>query len=399
MPLRNKNALAGRDSDCEKSERVIYLDHHASTPCDPDVMETMQPWFVEDFANPHALEHAPGRKSAQAIETARSEIANCFGVRPSGVIFTASATEANNLAIMGAAKAQKKRGRDHVVTIATEHKSVLEPVRKLKETGFRLSLVGVQPDGTIRHQELAEALSEKTGLLSIMAANNEIGTLAALEPWIEKARKLDIWIHSDITQAIGWTPLACQNIELASFSGHKIYGPKGIGALIGKPSILRQLEPMMLGGGQQQGMRSGTLPVPLCVGLAAACRKACKIQKSETKRVTALRNALYARLVDSLPDLELNGSLENRLANNLNITLPSIPIEQFRSRFHGVALSTASACSSAGGTFSHVLAAIGRDPQRNETSLRIGMGRGTTEKHCARAAEYIIKAAQPARRG
>ncbi len=376
--------------------RPIYLDNQATTPCDPRVVTAMLPYFSEAFGNPHSAEHALGREAEAAVERARAEVAALIGASPREIIFTSGATESNNLAIKGAARFAARMGspKRRVITVATEHKCVLEATRDLAEEGFEPVFLPVAPDGRLDPAALGAALATPTLLVSVMAANNETGVLHDIATLATLARDCGALFHTDAAQAAGKIPLdvAAQGIDLLSISGHKLYGPKGIGALYVRHRPRVRLAPLISGGGQERGLRSGTLPAPLIVGFGEACRIARAEMAAETARLAALRDRLLARLRAAIPGIALNGSREHRLAGNLNLAFPGARAETLLADLPDLCLSTGSACSSAAIEPSYVLRAMGIAPEIAAASLRIGIGRFTSAAEIDTAAEMLIAA-------
>jgi cysteine desulfurase len=376
--------------------RPIYLDNQATTPCDPRVVTAMLPYFSEAFGNPHSAEHALGREAEAAVERARAEVAALIGASPREIIFTSGATESNNLAIKGAARFAARMGspKRRVITVATEHKCVLEATRDLAEEGFEPVFLPVAPDGRLDPAALGAALATPTLLVSVMAANNETGVLHDIATLATLARDCGALFHTDAAQAAGKIPLdvAAQGIDLLSISGHKLYGPKGIGALYVRHRPRVRLAPLISGGGQERGLRSGTLPAPLIVGFGEACRIARAEMAAEGERLAALRDRLLARLRAAIPGIALNGSREHRLAGNLNLAFPGARAETLLADLPDLCLSTGSACSSAAIEPSYVLRAMGIAPEIAAASLRIGIGRFTSAAEIDTAAEMLIAA-------
>ncbi len=376
--------------------RPIYLDNQATTPCDPRVVTAMLPYFSEAFGNPHSAEHALGREAEAAVERARAEVAALIGASPREIIFTSGATESNNLAIKGAARFAARMGspKRRVITVATEHKCVLEATRDLAEEGFEPVFLPVAPDGRLDLAAFRAALAAPTLLVSVMAANNETGVLQDIATLATLARDCGALFHTDAAQAAGKIPLdvAAQGIDLLSISGHKLYGPKGIGALYVRHRPRVRLAPLISGGGQERGLRSGTLPAPLIVGFGEACRIARAEMAAETARLAALRDRLLARLRAAIPGIALNGSRDHRLAGNLNLAFPGARAETLLAALPDLCLSTGSACSSAAIEPSYVLRAMGIAPEIAAASLRIGIGRFTSAAEIDTAAEMLIAA-------
>lgn len=369
----------------------VYLDYQATTPTDPRVLEAMLPNFTVRFGNPHSKSHAYGREAEDAVETGRRQIAELIGAEPREIVFTSGATESNNLAIKGAARFLSPR-KNRIVTCVTEHKCVLESCRRLQAEGFDLITIGVRSNGLIDPEALASAIDEQTALVSIMAVNNEIGVIQPIREIAALCHQRGALFHTDAAQAVGKIPLdvAAMGIDLMSISGHKIYGPKGIGALYVRRRPRVRLEAQMDGGGQERGFRSGTLPTPLCVGLGAACALAAMEMDQEATRLAELRDRLLRALVTAIPDTVVNGDMESRIPGNLNFAFPGIEAEMLLIRLNDIALSTGSACTSAAVEPSYVLRALGLDHALAGASLRIGLGRFTTTAEVDYASERII---------
>ncbi|MBC6404427.1 MAG: aminotransferase class V-fold PLP-dependent enzyme [Rhodospirillales bacterium] len=373
----------------------IYLDFQATAPCDPAVVEAMLPYFTGRFGNPHSVEHAFGWQAEEAVEEARAALAALIGAEAREIVFTSGATEANNLAIKGAARFRRRQGRTKVVTLASEHKCVLESVRSLAEEGFEAVFLPVRPDGSADLERLAGAVDETTALVSVMAANNEIGTLQPLAEIAGIVHAQGAWLHSDAAQAAGKVTLNVRDpdLDLVSISGHKMYGPKGIGALFVRRRPRVRLEPLFSGGGQERGLRSGTLAPPLCVGLGKAAALCGQVLEEETARLWGLQRRLRGALRAGLPALRFNGHPQRRLPGNLNVTFPGVDAQALLRAVPQLALSTGSACSSASVEPSYVLRAIGLDEAAARASVRIGLGRTTTQDDVDRAAALLIAAA------
>ena len=368
-------------ADSASRQTIPYLDHNATTPCDPAVVEAMAPYWSEVFANPSQRGHRPGLAAAVAVDQARQTVADALGVPPSQVIFTSGATEANNLAMKGLCEQRLGHGR-HLVTVATEHAAVLEPCRYLERLGFTLTVLPVQPDGRLELAALTAALQPDTVLVSVMAANNEIGVLQDVEAIAALCRQRRIAYHCDAAQACGHVPMNPMGwgVDLLSLSGHKFYGPKGVGALVVRPGLA--LAPQLHGGGQEGGYRSGSLSPPLIVGLAKALTLALQDQQERGHRLQALREELWHGLngLKLPPGVELlrNGCPTHSLPHTLNVTVRGVDGGRLHGRLRRrVALSSGSSCSSASGKPSHVLRALGRSSTEAAASLRFGLGRGT----------------------
>jgi len=378
----------------------IYLDHHATTPVDPRVLEAMLPYLREDFGNAASTTHVYGWRAEAAVEDARQRIAACLGAEPREVVFTSGATESNNLALFGAARARAARRGRHVLTAATEHPAVLDPVQALAEEGFETQVLPVGGDGLLAPDAVADALRDDTAIVSVMAANNEIGVLQPLDAIGERCRERGAWLHTDAAQAVGRIPIDFGRwpVELLSVSGHKTYGPKGVGALLVRARGPRvRVRPLLYGGGHERGLRSGTLAVPLVVGMARALELCVEEMGVEQKRLEALRDELWERLRAGIPDLVRNGHESLRLAGNLNVSIPGIDAARLLPAVPEIAVSTGSACSSARPEPSHVLLAIGCSEALARASLRFGLGRGTRPEDVARAAARVVEAVQAQR--
>ncbi len=380
--------------------RPIYLDYQATAPTDPRVLDAMLPFFKEKFGNPHSIHHSLGQEAEEAVEEARAQMAGLIGADPREIVFTSGATESNNLAIKGAARFLKEnKGKSHIITVASEHKCVLECCRKLEREGFTLTILPVERDGLIDLAKLEEAITQQTALVSVMAANNEIGVLQPSAEIGAICRRRDVLFHSDAAQAVGKIPFDVQElgVDLVSISGHKAYGPMGIGALYVRRRPRVRLIAEMDGGGQERGLRSGTLPAPLCVGIGEACRIAAEEMEEEAVRLTALRENLYQIVVGSLDGVVLNGHREARLAGNLNLSFLGVDAEELIKAVPQLALSTGSACTSASVEPSYVLSALGVDDEVARGGLRIGIGRQTTTEEVSEAATILIEAVRKLR--
>ncbi len=376
--------------------RPIYLDNQATTPCDPRVVAAMLPYFSEAFGNPHSVEHALGREAEAAVARARAEVAALIGATPREIVFTSGATESNNLAIKGAARfaARMENPRRRLITLATEHKCVLQATADLAEEGFEPVFLPVRPDGRLDPEALRMALATPTLLVSVMAANNETGVLQDITALAALAHQAGALFHTDAAQAVGKIPIdvTAQGIDLLSISGHKLYGPKGVGALYVRHRPRVRLAPLISGGGQERGLRSGTLPAPLIVGFGEACRLAGAEMAAEAERLAGLRERLLARLSDAIPGISVNGSREHRLAGNLNLAFPAARAETLLADLPDLCLSTGSACSSAAVEPSYVLGAMGVPAEVAARSLRIGIGRFTSAAEIDLAAAMLIAA-------
>ena len=374
----------------------IYLDNQATTRCDPRAVAAMLPFFTEEYGNPHSAEHAMGQRAEAAVEAARAEVAALIGADSREIAFTSGATESNNIAIKGAARHARAVGdpRRRVVAVATEHKCVLASVEDLATEGFEPVLLAVQRDGTLDPARLREALAVPTLLVSVMAVNNEIGTIQDIPALAALARAAGALFHTDAAQAAGKIPLdvAGWGVDLLSLSGHKIYGPKGVGALFVRRRPRVRLAPLFSGGGQERGIRSGTLPAPLIVGLGEACRIAAREMADESSRIFALRDRLLDRLRAAIPGLRVNGSTRSRIPGNLNLTFPGATAADLMARMPDLCVSTGSACSSADIEPSYVLRALGLPDAEAARTLRVGIGRFTSAADIDRAAASFAAA-------
>jgi cysteine desulfurase len=385
---------------------MIYLDHHATTPVDPAVVEAMLPWFATHFGNPHSVSHGVGRFAATACAESLESIAGQRGTSADHLLITSGATESNNLAIDGVMRHPRQRRR-HIITASTEHPAVLDPVLRLQKDGFRVTILPVLPQGNdlcgqVAIESLTDALDDDTALVSIMWANNEIGTIQPMRRIAEAVHAVGAVLHSDATQAVGRLPidLHATGIDLLSASAHKFYGPKGVGLLaIGQHQRVR-LRPLFEGGGQQHGLRSGTLNVPGLIGMAEALRVCAASLDVDNKRQANLRSDLWSKLKGSFHDIELNGpafELRNdaesiRLANNLNVAFADVEGETMMAAASELAVSSGSACSSVDPKPSHVLTAIGLSESRARRSLRFGLGRFNTPQEIDFAVEMLRNA-------
>jgi cysteine desulfurase len=351
----------------------------------------MLPWFTERFGNPHSSGHVFGQEAEYAVERARVQLAELIGAEAREIIFTSGATESNNLAIKGAARFHKDR-KNHIIVVATEHKCVLEAAKRLEREGFRLTVLPVSTDGMLDLSDLEAALTQETAVVSVMTVNNEIGVIQPVSEIGALCRKFGAYFHTDGAQSVGKIPIDVQamNIDLMSISGHKVYGPMGIGALYvrRRPRVRILLE--MDGGGQERGMRSGTLAPPLCVGFGEAARIADADMAEEGLRLTALRQRMLLGLMAKIDGLVLNGNAKHRLPGNLNITVPGVPSDALMAAVPEVAFSAGSACTSAALDSSYVLRAIGLDDSAAAASIRIGLGRFTTEAEIDRAIDLLV---------
>jgi cysteine desulfurase len=377
-----------------RPNRPVYLDNQATTRCDPRVVQVMLPWFTEDYGNPHSVEHVMGTEAEAAVEDARTQIAALIGADSKELVFTSGATESNNIAIKGAARFAGPGERRRIITVATEHKCVLESVADLAAEGFEPVFLPVRPDGLLDPDSLRDALATPTLLVSVMAVNNETGVIQDIAALAAIAKQAGALFHTDIAQATGKIPLdlAGWKVDLASISGHKIYGPKGVGVLYVRRRPRVRLAPLFSGGGQERGLRSGTLPTPLIVGLGEACRLAAAEMTDESARLASLRQRLLDRLTIDIPGLLLNGSMAARIPGNLNLTFPDATAAQLMERIPDLCVSTGSACSSAAIEPSYVLRALGLSDEAASRTLRIGIGRFTSAADIDYAAAALAAA-------
>ncbi len=376
--------------------RPVYLDNQATTRCDPRVLTAMLPWFSEEYGNPHSAEHVMGQRAEAAVEAAREQVAELIGAEAREVVFTSGATESNNIAIKGAARFAASMGDDRrrIVTVATEHKCVLETVADMAAEGFEPVVLPVRADGLLDPDVLRDALAVPTLLVSVMAVNNEIGVIQDIAGLAAVAKEGGALFHTDAAQAAGKIPLDVNEakIDLLSISGHKLYGPKGIGALYVRRRPRVRLTPLFSGGGQERGFRSGTLPTPLIVGLGEACRIAQAEMALDEFRITDHRTLLLNRLKEGIPGLRVNGSEASRIPGNLNLTFPAATAQRIMAACPDLCVSTGSACSSAEVEPSYVLRALGMPDEEAARTLRIGVGRFTSPADIDYAAAALIAA-------
>jgi cysteine desulfurase len=374
----------------------IYFDHHATTPVDPAVVAAMLPYFSDRFGNPSSPLHGFGQEAHAAVEEARGKLAALIGASPDEIVFSSGATESNNLAIRGAARAAASKGR-HIVTTAFEHPAVLEPARTLEREGFEVTRVAVGGDGLVDPSDVSAALRPDTALVSVMAANNEVGTLQPVAEIGALCRARGILFHSDAVQAVGRVPVSVNdwNLDLMSLSAHKMYGPKGVGALYvrheRRPRI--RLQAQAEGGGQEKGLRSGTLNVPGIVGFGEAAQLAqAALASGEGERIRVLRDRLLACLLLKIDGVLVNGALEPRLPGNVHISISRVEAETLILSLGGeIAISSGAACAEAGGKGSHVLRAMGLGDDRVYTALRFGLGRYNTEPEVDQVVDALAK--------
>ena len=372
----------------------IYLDYQATTPTDPRVVAAMQPYWTQDFGNPHSEGHPYGWKARRAIELARSQVADFIGADDHEIIFVSGATESCNLALRGTAKAAPGNRRE-IITLATEHSAVLETARWLHQNGCQTNILPVKSDGLLDLNLLTETLNENTLLVSGMLANNEIGIVQPIQEIAQLAHKAGAWVHTDATQAAGRIPINVDElgVDLLSLSAHKIYGPNGIGALYIRTHPDLQIEPLMTGGSQERSFRPGTIATPLVVGMGAACAIASRQLAEDVPRIRRLTAQLLAELKAEFPQLQTFGNLERRIPGNLSLGLPGVLGEQWVAAVSNeIAISTGAACATGSPEPSHVLTALGLDQETAASGVRISLGRYTTEEEIKIASQSLRQA-------
>jgi cysteine desulfurase len=372
----------------------VYLDNHATTRTDPLVVEAMIPYFTELYGNAASVSHRFGSEAAEAVDRARAQVASAIGAEPREIVFTSGATESNNLAIKGVARAATRRG-NHLVTAASEHKAVLDVYKRLSRQGWEITILPSDEYGGVSTEAVAAAINERTVLVSIMAANNEVGVLNPIAEIGKLCHDRGVVFHTDAAQAVGKIPLDVEaaSVDLLSVSAHKIYGPKGVGALYVRrrdPQV--RLEPLFDGGGHERGLRSGTVPVPLVVGFGLAAEISVRERDDEARRLLELRERLHIGIADRVPDTRLNGPPVERLPGNLNLSFGDVDGEALMMSMRDIAVSSGSACSSAEPEPSHVLLAMGLDEDMARASLRFGLGRFTTADEIDFAIDTVANA-------
>jgi cysteine desulfurase len=370
----------------------VYLDNHATTPLDPRVLEAMLPFFTLRFGNAASNSHSFGWEAAAAVEKARRQIASCIGASAQEIVFTSGATESDNLALKGVAEAFRDKG-NHIITAATEHKAVLDSCQHLEKIGCRVTYLPVRNDGLIDLDQLKDAFTDRTILVSIMAANNETGVLQPIEEIGKLCRERGVLFHSDAVQALGKVPLDVTraHLDLASLTAHKLYGPKGCGALYVRGDSSVKLVPLIDGGGHENGLRSGTLNVPGIVGFGKACEIAQNEMPEESCRLAGLRNRLRDRLIAEMDHVTINGCMDKRLPGNLNMSFLEVEGETLLTGLNEVALSSGSACSSGKTHASYVLKALGLSDEAAGSAIRFGIGRFNTEAEIDYVAGRVIE--------
>ena len=368
----------------------IYMDYQATTPLDPRVMEAMLPYFTTKFGNPHSRSHSFGWEAENAVEEARSRVAKLIGADAKEIIFTSGATESNNLAIKGIAKFYGNK-KNHIITVVSEHKCVLDACRHLEQEGIEITYLPINPNGIIDLEILKESITNQTMLVSVMAVNNEIGVIQPLKEIGKVCRERGVFLHSDIAQGFGKIPINVNefNIDLASISGHKIYGPKGVGALYVRKKPRIRVTPLINGGGQERGMRSGTLPTPLIVGLGMAAEIAYNEMGKDNKHVSYLFDRFLNNIKQKISEVYLNGDKDQRYKGNLNLSFAGVEGESIILAIKDLAVSSGSACTSASLEPSYVLRSMGIGEELAHTSIRFGIGKFTTEQEIDYAVDLI----------
>jgi len=372
----------------------IFMDNHSTTPMDPRVLEAMLPYFIEKFGNAASRNHQFGWEAEEAVEAARAQIAKLVHCDAKELVFTSGATESDNLALRGVVEMYKDKG-NHVITCMTEHRAVLDTCKALEKRGIAVTSLPVEKDGRVKPEEVRNAITDKTILISVMLANNEIGTIHPIAEIGKIAKEKGILFHCDATQGVGKIPVDVNQlgVDLMSFTAHKIYGPKGVGALyVRKKGPRVRLVPMIDGGGHERGMRSGTLPVPLIVGFGKACELCDQEMPAESKRIAAMPNRLQAQIMGALDECYLNGHPTERLPHNLNISFAYVEGEALLMGVKEIALSSGSACTSATLEPSYVLRALGVGSDLAHSSIRFGLGRFTTDEEVDYTAKRMVAA-------
>lgn len=377
--------------------KPIYLDYQATTPVDPRVASAMQPYWTEEFGNPHSEGHPFGWTARQAVERARSQVAEFIGADDCEITFVSGATESCNLAMRGLAASDASKERDQIITLSTEHAAVLETAHGLAHQGFRVDVLPVNSDGLLSLDQLRSVLSERTLLVSAMLVNNEIGVVQPIREIASICHEVGAFVHTDATQAAGRVTIGVDElgVDLLSLSGHKVYGPNGVGVLYVRNRTDLRLKPIMTGGFQEQGLRPGTVPVPLVVGMGEACVIADQEIEQDIKRLKELGQRLLAELKRDFPELKTFGSMEHRISGSLSLGLPGVLGEALVDAVATkVAISTGAACSTGSPEPSHVLAALGIEPELAATGVRVSLGRFTTDDQVSAASKYLRNALQ-----
>lgn len=374
---------------------AVYLDNNATTQVDPRVVEAMLPYFTEHYANAASTSHAMGLDASDAVETAREQVADCLNANLREIVFTSGATEANNIAIKGLLRASP--GRAHVVVSAAEHRAVLDPIDRMRREGVMVSVVPVDRSGCVSVKDVERELRPNTAMVSIMFANNEVGSINPVHEIGRLCRERDVLFHCDAVQAFGKVRVdtKAMNVDLLSISAHKLYGPKGVGALyIREVSPAIRIEPLFNGGGHENQLRSGTLPVPLIVGFGKAATLAIESMEDESEKYRVMQDRLWSRLVDQIPGVKLNGQEDGGLANTLNFSLPGVDGEELLANIEGIAISSGSACTSSEPEPSHVLRAMGVSSELAKASVRVSFGRFNTSDDVDVAVRQIVSVHQ-----
>ncbi len=373
---------------------IVYLDNHATTQCDPAVVQAMLPYFEQAYANPSSTAHEAGRKASEAVAGAREQVADLINAQPGEIVFTSGATESNNIAILGLGRGSGN-GRKRIVTTTVEHKAVLGPYEELSRQGMDVVILTVDGEGRVDLDAVEEAIDENTLLVSVQAANNEIGTIQPVAEMARMAHDKGTMVHCDAAQAVGKVPVDVEewDVDLISISAHKLYGPKGVGALYirGGPYSM-PLKPLVLGGGQERELRAGTLNVPGIMGFGEACKLCQRLMPDEAKSVSVLRDHLESEILANVESAWRNGAPDERLPGNSSLTFPGIDAEALIVNTPDLAISTGSACTSGAPEPSHVLIAIGRTREEADSTIRIGLGRFTTEEDIVQATDSILRA-------
>jgi len=376
--------------------KQIYLDNQATTPIDPDVFSAMEPWLKDKFGNAASRNHPYGWEAEEGVEIARESVAAIIGALPKEIIFTSGATEANNLALQGAAKFYQENGK-HIITVSTEHKAVLDVCEYLEKEGFLMTRLPVNSDGLLDLNKFEDSIHEETIIVSVMHVNNEIGIIQPIREIGAICKKRGIIFHVDAAQSVGKIPINVNEmgIDLLSISAHKLYGPKGVGALYMRRKNPRiQLQPIIFGGGHERGIRSGTLPVSNIVGFGKACKLAIKVMEEESLKIDTLRNHLLEAIITDNPNVKVNGSMKERVAGNLNISFLGMNNEAIIAAVPEIAISSGAACTTSTMEPSHVLLALGLSKEEAYSSLRFGIGRFNTEKDVETATKVINRCMQ-----
>ncbi len=370
----------------------IYMDYQATTPLDERVLAEMMPYLTNKFGNPHSSSHKFGWEAADAVDRARGQVAALIGASPKEITFTSGATESNNLAIKGLARAYRKH-RSHIITVATEHKCVLEAAAAMEREGMAVTCLPVQPNGLVDLDALRAAITDQTLLVSVMAANNEIGVIQPIAEIGALCRERRVFFHTDAAQAVGKIPLDAEamNIDLMSISGHKVYGPKGIGALYLRSKSRLKLDPLFSGGGQEGGLRSGTLSPALCAGLGTACSIAAGEMDAERERLCRQFERFVEGVVAGVPGAVLNGDRERRIPGNISLSFPGVDGALLLAQLRELAVSSGAACASAVAEPSYVLRALGIEPRLAQSTIRFGIGRFTTDEEIDHAIAVVVR--------